>query len=100
MTNEKRQTADAARLERVLDARRHRDEQLEALWGMTTEDRVEAMWRGELSYFQLCEWSTRAPQEVPRLATDLTPAGERGEFAWIVMQTPEWAERAAPKRRR
>jgi hypothetical protein len=91
MATEKRHTDEIA-LARVLDARRHRDEQSEALWHMTREERVQAMWRGELSYFQLCEWSARRPHEVPRLATDRTPSGEPGEFAWIVMQTPEWAE--------
>jgi hypothetical protein len=89
---EKIRHQDEDALRRVLETRRHQDEQLEALWAMTREERVRAMWRGELSYLQLCHWSARRPDEVPRLATDLTPAGERGEFAWIVMQTPEWAE--------
>lgn len=83
---------DEDALRRALEARRHRDEQLEALWAMTSDERVRAMWRGELSYMQLCHWSAQRPYEVPRLATDLTPSGEPGEFAWIVMQTPEWAD--------
>jgi hypothetical protein len=41
-----------------------------------------AMWRSELTLRQLCQWSSRAQHEVPMLA---------GEFAWIVMRTPEWA---------
>jgi hypothetical protein len=54
-----------------------------ALWAMTRAERTAAMWRGELTTRQLCQWSTRAQHEVPPLA---------GEFAWIVMRTPEWAE--------
>ncbi|MFL5896309.1 MAG: hypothetical protein ACJ76Z_14505 [Thermoleophilaceae bacterium] len=98
MTNDERQKHDERALARVLEARRHRDEQSEALWRMPREGRVQAMWRGELSHFQLCEWSARAPHEVPRIATDLTPSGEAGELAWIVMQTPEWCD--AGERRR
>lgn len=60
-----------------------------ALWAMTTQERVDAMWAGALTLSQLCQWSSRRPQEVPRLGD---------EFAWIVMQTPEWAE-PAPLRR-
>src|SRR5437763_14940781 len=96
---DKRQAADAAVFERALAAKQRRDEQSEALWRMTRAGRVQAMWRGELSYFQLCEWSARAPGEVPRIATDLTPSGDPGEFAWIVMQTPEWCEGGGKGRR-
>jgi len=54
-----------------------------ALWAMTRDERIAAMWRGELSLRQLCQWSSRAQHEMPLLA---------GEFAWIVMRTPDWAE--------
>jgi hypothetical protein len=54
-----------------------------ALWAMTRDERIAAMWRGELSLRQRCQWSSRAQHEVPLLA---------GEFAWIAMHTPEWAE--------
>jgi hypothetical protein len=54
-----------------------------ALWAMTRDERIAAMWRGELSLRQLCQWSSRAQHEVPLLG---------GEFAWIVMRTPDWAE--------
>jgi hypothetical protein len=54
-----------------------------ALWAMTRDERIAAMWRGELSLRQLCQWSSRAQHEIPLLG---------GEFAWIVMRTPEWAE--------
>ena len=54
-----------------------------ALWAMTRDERIAAMWRGELTTRQLCQWSSRAQHEVPLLG---------GEFAWIAMRTPEWAE--------
>ncbi len=50
---------------------------------MTPADRVAAMWRGELTLFQLTRWSSRAPHEVPLIGD---------EFAYIVMRTPEWAD--------
>ena len=53
------------------------------LWRMTRSQRTAAMWRGELSYRQLQEWTSLAPDEVPLLG---------GELAWIAMRTPEWAE--------
>jgi hypothetical protein len=54
-----------------------------ALWAMTRDERIAAMWRSELTLRQLCQWSSRAQHEVPLLA---------GEFAWIAMRTPDWAE--------
>jgi hypothetical protein len=54
-----------------------------ALWAMTRDERIAAMWREELTTRQLCQWSSRAQHEVPLLG---------GEFAWIAMRTPEWAE--------
>jgi hypothetical protein len=54
-----------------------------ALWAMTRDERIAAMWRGEHSLRQLCQWSSRAQHEVPLLG---------GEFASIVMRTPDWAE--------
>lgn len=57
--------------------------ELEALWGMTPQLRVDAMWACQLSLSQLCEWSSRRPSEVPKLGR---------EFAWLVMHTPEWTE--------
>jgi hypothetical protein len=62
-----------------------RDQQLDALWAMSPSERVAAMWRGDLTLYQLCRWSSRAQHEVPLLG---------GEFAWVVMRTPEWAEPA------
>ena len=54
-----------------------------ALWAMSRDERIAAMWRGELTTRQLCQWSSRAQHEVPLLG---------GEFAWIAMRTPDWAE--------
>ena len=54
-----------------------------ALWAMSRDERIAAMWRGELTTPQLCQWFSRAQHEVPLLG---------GEFAWIVMRTPDWAE--------
>ncbi|MDQ2894894.1 MAG: hypothetical protein M3Y09_04520 [Actinomycetota bacterium] len=53
------------------------------LWAMTRDERIAAMWRGELTTRQLCQWSSRAQHEIPLLGN---------EFAWIAMRTPEWAE--------
>ena len=58
-------------------------DKLRALWGMTAAERIAAMWNGELTLRQLCHWSSRRPDEVPLLA---------GEFAWIVIRKPDWAE--------
>jgi hypothetical protein len=60
-----------------------REQLLAALWRMTAAERVAAMWRRELTPLQLLRWTSRRPDEVPLLG---------GEFAWIVMDTPEWAE--------
>jgi hypothetical protein len=59
--------------------------QLDALWAMSPAQRVAAMWRGDLTLFQLTRWSSRASHEVPLLV---------GEFAYIVTRTAEWAETA------
>jgi hypothetical protein len=85
---------DNSNFEAAMAAELERQSQREALWELTPEQREAAMWRRELSLFQLTEWSAKRPHEVPRIATDLTVAGEPGEFAWIVMMTPEWAEAA------
>jgi len=62
-----------------------REQQQAALWVMSPAERVAAMWRGDLTLYQLSRWTSRAPYEVPLVG---------GEFAWIVMRTPEWAEAA------
>jgi hypothetical protein len=68
-----------------------RSDEYRALWTMTRDERIAAMWRGELTTRQLCQWSSRAQHEVPLLG---------GEFAWIVMRTPEWAGRDHQRGRR
>lgn len=50
---------------------------------MTRAERIEAMWRSQLTLQELAHWSSHAPHEVPLLG---------GEFAWVAMRTPEWAE--------
>jgi hypothetical protein len=75
---------DAASVQtRTVRTRRDASEEYAALWAMTRTERIAAMWRSELTPRQLCRWSSRAQHEVPILG---------GEFAWIVMHTPEWAE--------
>src|SRR4051812_2096113 len=83
---------DNSNFEAAIAAELVRQSQREALWKMTREQREAAMWRRELSYFQLAEWSSKRPHGAPRFSTDLAAAGGRGEFAWIVMTPPEWAE--------
>ena len=68
---------------RLAAQRRDREAQLQALWAMTPAEREAAMWRRELSFTQLQAWASRRPDEVPLLG---------GEFAFIVINTPEWAE--------
>jgi len=55
---------------------------------MTKQQRIDAMWAGQLTLYQLCDWSAHRPSEVPLLGN---------EFAWHVMRTPEWAEASEPK---
>ena len=63
--------------------RASRRERSQSLWKMSAQERVAAMWRGELTWGQLCEWAKRTPDEVPRI---------NGELAFIAMHTPEVAE--------
>jgi hypothetical protein len=56
---------------------------------MTPSERVAAMRAGELSYALLCEWSARRPDEVPRLQTGSSFAGE---FEWLAAFIPEIAD--------
>jgi hypothetical protein len=72
-----------------LDARRDPDA-LAALWAMTPDERIAAMWRGELTLFQLSKWSSARLDEVPTIG---------GEFAYHVIRDPEWCEPSRPARR-
>jgi hypothetical protein len=62
---------------------RHEQAELDALWAMTAQQRIDAMWAGQMSLSQLTEWTARRPREVPLLGR---------EWAWIEMRTPEWAD--------
>lgn len=68
---------------RLHDARERRQRGSRELWAMSAAQREAAMWRGELTFHQLQEWTARAPHEVPLIG---------GELAWIAVLTPEWAE--------
>ncbi|MGH2874488.1 MAG: hypothetical protein ACRDL5_18770 [Solirubrobacteraceae bacterium] len=63
--------------------------EIAALWAMTPQERIDAMWAGQLTLSQLTEWSGRRPSQVPRLG---------GELAYLVIHTPEWAEPAEQRR--
>lgn len=66
-------------------------EALERLWVMTLDERVAAMRAGELTYRQLCAWSARHPEQVPRICTgDGDLFG--GEFEWLAAKEPSIAE--------
>lgn len=64
--------------------------EIAALWAMSVQQRIDAMWAGQLSLSQLTEWSGRRPSQVPLLD---------GELAYLMMYTPEWAEPAEPAER-
>jgi hypothetical protein len=55
-------------------------EQSELLWSMTRQQREQAMYRGELTIDQLCQWASTAPNEVPKL---------HGEFWFIAITDAE-----------
>jgi hypothetical protein len=78
----------ARTLPRALTLRDTPDD-IAALWAMSAQERVDAMWAGALTLSQLTKWSSRRPHEVPLLG---------GEFAWIVMRMPEWDESAVGRR--
>jgi hypothetical protein len=65
------------------------DEDKAALWAMSLDQRITAMWAGQLSHGQLLEWTHAHPDQVPSLG---------GEIAWLMMFTPEWAEAAEQHR--
>jgi hypothetical protein len=69
--------------ESVARAERARAGRLRSLWLMTSEQRVAAMRRGDLTYEQLAAWSARHPDEVPMV---------HGEFEWIVAKLAEVCE--------
>ncbi len=58
-----------------------RDQRLRRLWQMSPEQRAAAMRRGELTVEELSKWSSRHPQQIPRID---------GELEWIAVKTPEY----------
>jgi hypothetical protein len=65
------------------DEQERRKPASEALWNMSPRERVAAMRRGELTWWQLCEWANRARHEVPLI---------NDEYEFIAAFTPEVAE--------
>lgn len=65
-------------------------EESRVLWEMTPAQRQAAMWRGELSGYQLFEWAGRKPSEVPLID---------GEFAFITWNTVEFRDRLEEQER-
>jgi hypothetical protein len=60
-----------------------RAEQREALWRMSSAERVAAMYRGDLNLRQCLAWAARYPEQVPLL---------NGEWWFIAIRMPEVAE--------
>ncbi len=59
------------------------EEQFAALFSMTPAERVAAMYRGELTYTQLCKWAARYPSELALVD---------GEFVFIAAQLPDYED--------
>ena len=62
----------------------------ERLWLMTAAQRTAAFYRGELSLGDCLAWAQRCPEEPPRAAD--------GEYLFIAVRTPEWADADQPSR--
>jgi hypothetical protein len=76
-------------MESLIRQRASRKARSQALWKMSTQERVSAMRRGELTWGQLFEWARGARHEVPLID---------GEFVFIAACTPEVAEAGWPQR--
>ena len=63
---------------------------LSHLWTRTAEERVQAFYEGKLTLRECLAWAARFPNEVPRSAD--------GEFLFISVATPEWADHDPPGR--
>lgn len=74
--------ADQIMRDLLADKARKR-EQAARLWSMTPKQRIDAMRRGRLTFYQLHHWACHAPEEVP---------AHNGEFDFIAAHTPEIAE--------
>lgn len=57
------------------------------LWRMSSAQRVAAFYRGELSLADCLAWASRYPRE--------PPLAGNGEFLFIAVRTPEWADAPA-----
>ena len=79
--------ADVALFARLRDERERRERGSRQLWTMTPAQREAAMWRRELTFAQLHEWTARAPRDVPLIDR---------EFAWI--SSPSGLTPAGPAR--
>jgi len=67
----------------VVHPARSAGEELEELSAMSHDERVAAMYAGELTQRQCFAWARRAPAEIPTL---------EGEFWFIAVHTPEVCE--------
>lgn len=70
-------------VKRFVEYQREHEQESRALWEMTPAQRQAAMWRGQLTSYQLFEWAKSAPQEVPLI---------NDELAFLAWSTPEVAE--------
>ena len=70
-------------LDRLLGVPPSRRERREWFWRMTADQRVAAMYAGELSLADCLAWAARYPHEPPTI---------NGEWAFIAIRTPEVAE--------
>ncbi len=58
-------------------------------WSMTPDQRVAAFYRGEMNLRDCLAWARRYPHEPP-LAAD-------GEYLFIAVKTPEWADEVSSR---
>lgn len=77
-------------LKSVDDYRAEHAEESRVLWEMTPAQRQAAMWRGELTSYQLFEWAQRKPREVPLI---------NDEFAFIAWSTEEFRDHVEQQER-
>ena len=70
-------------LDRLLGVPPSVRERRDWLWRMTPDQRVAAMYAGELSLADCLAWAARWPDEPPTI---------NGEWAFIAIRTPEVAE--------
>ena len=81
-------TVSSALVHEALAAAALQRERHERLWRMTATQRRAAFYRGELNLADCLAWAARHPREPPLAAN--------GEFLFIAVLTPEWAD-ATPR---